>query len=173
MRSLTKNEAIAVSAAIGVIILFFGARFMMTGGTVESAVSDTITKSATNQSAQSATTLTNTMDQSTAGQLKITDVKVGTGATAKAGDTISVLYTGKFEDGTVFDASSKHGGQPIQFTLGAGQVIKGWDMGFDGMKVGGKRNLVIPSDLGYGANDYGPIPGGSTLIFDIELVGIK
>ncbi len=146
---------------------------MMTGGTVESAVSDTITKSATNQSAQSATTLTNTMDQSTAGQLKITDVKVGTGATAKAGDTISVLYTGKFEDGTVFDASSKHGGQPIQFTLGAGQVIKGWDMGFDGMKVGGKRTLVIPSDLGYGANDYGPIPGGSTLIFDIELVGIK
>ncbi len=105
-------------------------------------------------------------------QLIVQDEEVGTGAVAKAGDTVSVNYTGKFKDGTVFDASAKHGG-PIDFQIGVGRVIQGWDQGIPGMKVGGKRLLIVPPELGYGPNDYGPIPGNSTLVFEVELVGIK
>lgn len=92
----------------------------------------------------------------------------GTGAQVKSGDTVSVDYRGMFTNGTVFDESYKRG-QQFSFTVGGGQVIAGWDEGLLGMKVGEKRRLTVPSNLGYGANDYGPIPGGSTLIFDIEL----
>lgn len=109
---------------------------------------------------------------STNGQDMTTDTQAGTGAEAVEGSTVTLNYVGMFEDGTIFDASEKHG-QPLSFTLGAGQVIKGWDQGILGMKVGGKRHLVIPSELGYGPNDYGPIPGGSTLIFDVELLDVK
>jgi peptidylprolyl isomerase len=107
--------------------------------------------------------------------LMITDTEVGTGAEAKAGDTVVVKYTGTFEDGTVFDASAKHPEtvNGFAFPLGAGRVIAGWDQGVAGMKVGGKRHLVVPPELGYGPNDYGPIPGGSTLIFDVELVAVN
>lgn len=90
-----------------------------------------------------------------------------------AGDIVAVIYTGKFADGTIFDASEKHGGQPIQFQLGAGQVIKGWDQGIAGMKIGEKKSLVIPPELGYGTQAVGPIPPNSTLYFDVELVGIQ
>lgn len=102
----------------------------------------------------------------------ITDTVVGTGAEAAIGKKVTVNYVGMFEDGTVFDASEKHG-QPFTFTLGTDPVIKGWEQGLVGMKVGGKRHLVIPPELGYGANDYGPIPGGSTLIFDVELLAVE
>lgn len=90
---------------------------------------------------------------------------------AQVGDTLSVKYTGKFANGKIFDATSQHGDKPIIFTLGIGQVIKGWDQGLIGMKVGEKRSLIIPPELGYGPNDYGPIPGNSTLYFDVELIG--
>lgn len=94
--------------------------------------------------------------------------KAGTGTPVKSGDTVSVDYRGMFTNGTVFDESYKRG-QQFSFSVGGGQVIAGWDEGLLGMKVGEKRRLTVPSTLGYGPNDYGPIPGGSTLIFDIEL----
>jgi len=100
------------------------------------------------------------------------DLTVGTGAEAKSGDTVSVHYVGTLLDGTKFD-SSRDRGEPFEFTLGAGQVIKGWDQGVAGMKVGGKRKLTIPPELGYGDRDLGKIPPNSTLVFEVELLEIK
>jgi FKBP-type peptidyl-prolyl cis-trans isomerase len=100
------------------------------------------------------------------------DTKAGTGAIAKAGQTATVHYTGWLPDGTKFD-SSRDGGKPFQFSLGAGQVIKGWDEGVAGMHVGGRRLLVIPPSLGYGPGGAGPIPPNATLVFDVELLGVK
>jgi FKBP-type peptidyl-prolyl cis-trans isomerase len=99
---------------------------------------------------------------------------VGTGAAAKDGDTVNVLYAGSLDDGTVFDSTSNRGNQPFSFTLGVGQVIQGWDLGVVGMKVGGKRELVIPSQLGYGANPPvgSNIPPNATLHFTVELLSI-
>lgn len=105
-------------------------------------------------------------------QLQAQDVTMGTGDIAVAGKQVTVNYTGVFTNGKKFDSSIDRG-VPFTFTLGAGQVIKGWDIGIEGMKVGGKRILVVPPDLGYGANDYGPIPGNSTLIFYVELLSVK
>ena len=102
--------------------------------------------------------------------LVVQDEVVGTGAEATAGQVITVNYTGKLQNGTVFDSSV--GKQPFTFTLGIGQVIKGWDQGVQGMKVGGKRLLIIPANLAYGQSDYGPIPGNSTLIFEVELLKV-
>lgn len=104
--------------------------------------------------------------------LSITDVKVGTGAEAVAGKTVTVNYVGTLTDGTKFDSSIDRG-QPFSFTLGAGQVIKGWDEGVAGMKVGGERKLVIPPSLGYGDTAQGTIPANSTLDFDITLLDVK
>ncbi len=104
--------------------------------------------------------------------LKITDTVVGTGAEAKVGNTISVHYEGFLENGQKFDSSLDRG-SPITFKLGAGMVIKGWDQGFTGMKVGGKRTLMIPSALGYGEHGAGPIPPNSNLKFNVELVDVK
>jgi FKBP-type peptidyl-prolyl cis-trans isomerase len=120
---------------------------------------------------QNATTTMNTPLPTT---LTATDTVVGTGAEAVPGSTVNVQYVGMLPDGTVFDASSNHGGQPFTFTLGAGQVIPGWDQGLVGMKVGGKRQLVIPPDMAYGAGGVpGAIPPNATLIFDVELVGVE
>jgi len=105
--------------------------------------------------------------------LKITDTKVGTGAQAKAGQSVTVNYTGWLTDGTKFD-SSLDSGQPFTFNLGAGEVIKGWDQGVAGMKVGGTRRLIIPPSLGYGDQGAGGvIPGGATLVFDVELLSVQ
>lgn len=105
-------------------------------------------------------------------ELVITDVEVGSGAEAVAGMEVTVHYIGMFEDGRVFDQSVGRG--PFSFKLGAGMVIKGWDMGVAGMKVGGKRKLVIPSDLGYGTRGAGStIPPNTTLVFDVELLGVQ
>ena len=104
----------------------------------------------------------------------VEDVVVGTGVEAKNGDTVSVNYDGTFVDGKKFDSnidSSFGHVQPFSFTLGAGDVVKGWDLGVLGMKVGGKRKLSIPPELGYGAVARGPIPADSTLLFMVELVG--
>ncbi len=102
----------------------------------------------------------------------ITDTVVGTGAEAVPGKQVTVNYVGMLENGQVFDASANHG-QPFTFTLGVGQVIAGWDEGVAGMKVGGKRHLVIPADKAYGAQAVGSIPANSTLIFDVELVAVQ
>jgi FKBP-type peptidyl-prolyl cis-trans isomerase FkpA len=108
-------------------------------------------------------------------ELNIKDNIVGTGAEAKSGDAVSVLYTGKLDDGTVFDASSLHGNQPFSFVIGAsgpGSVIQGWNLGVVGMKVGGTRELTIPPELGYGASPNGPIPANATLHFTIQLLSV-
>lgn len=105
--------------------------------------------------------------------LKIQDTEIGAGVEARAGDMVSVKYTGKLLDGSVFDSSDAHGGEPIKFKLGSEQVIKGWDIGLLGMKVGGKRALLIAPELGYGERAIGPIPANSTLYFEVELVGVN
>lgn len=104
--------------------------------------------------------------------LDIQDLVVGTGAEAKAGTTILAHYTGTLSTGEKFDNSYDRG-EPLSFKLGAGQVIQGWDQGIAGMKVGGQRRLTIPPELGYGSQAVGPIPANSTLVFEVELVGVK
>ncbi len=137
---------IAVTAGLAVVALFF--IYDISGSTMSAA-------------SPAATTT----------GLVVQDETVGAGAEAKAGSLVSVNYTGKLENGTVFDTSV--GKAPIQFPLGQGYVIKGWELGLLGMKVGGKRLLIIPPDMAYGDKATGPIPANSTLIFEVELVGVK
>lgn len=104
--------------------------------------------------------------------LEIEDIEVGAGTEAVSGNRVEVHYTGRLTDGTKFDSSLDRG-QPFGFQLGAGQVIKGWDQGVAGMKVGGKRKLTIPPELAYGERGFpGAIPPNSTLVFDVELVAV-
>jgi FKBP-type peptidyl-prolyl cis-trans isomerase FkpA len=106
-------------------------------------------------------------------ELQIQDLRPGTGAEATAGKTVSVHYTGTLTDGKKFDSSHDRG-KPFSFKLGAGQVIKGWDQGVAGMKIGGMRKLTIPPELGYGARGAGGvIPPNATLIFEVELLGVQ
>jgi len=102
--------------------------------------------------------------------LQYIELQEGTGDEAKPGANVSVHYTGWLTDGRKFD-SSRDRGQPFSFPLGGGQVIRGWDEGVAGMKVGGRRRLIIPPSLGYGSRGVGPIPAGATLLFNVELLG--
>jgi FKBP-type peptidyl-prolyl cis-trans isomerase len=109
----------------------------------------------------------------TASGLKYVDLKVGDGPSPQAGQTVSVHYVGTLENGEQFD-SSRDRGRPADFLIGVGRVIKGWDEGLMTMKVGGRRKLIVPPDLGYGKLGKGPsIPPNSTLVFDVELLGVK
>ena len=105
--------------------------------------------------------------------LQIDDIKVGTGAEAKAGQRVTVHYVGTLTNGSKFD-SSRDRNEGFEFRLGAGEVIQGWDKGVAGMKVGGMRKLTIPPEMGYGKLGYPPvIPGNSILVFEVELLGVK
>ena len=106
--------------------------------------------------------------------LVIEDLVIGEGSEAQDYNKVVVKYTGILEDGSIFDSSLKPGGTPFTFTLGVGSVIKGWDLGVKGMKVGGKRKLTIPADLGYGSNGIGNvIPPNAKLTFEVELLEIE
>lgn len=119
---------------------------------------------------QNPNTLQN-MQSDTTG-VKIEDTLNGQGDVAVAGDMVTVNYVGTLPDGKVFDSSIDRG-QPFTFQLGVGQVIRGWDEGFVGMRVGGKRKLTISPDYGYGAQTVGPIPANSTLIFEVDLLKVE
>lgn len=130
---------------------------------VATAPAEQATESAEVETDESADTVT---------ELVIKDITVGDGAKAKAGDAATVHYTGWLMDGTKFDSSVDRG-QPFEFTIGAGDVIEGWDKGVVGMKAGGKRTLIIPADMAYGDQGAGGvIPPGATLKFEVELLGL-
>lgn len=155
-----RNIYLILIIVIGVILI----GFLITGGrqTTPVAATETPLPSATVSG-----------DNMPVGQLKIEDLKVGTGDEAVTGKRVTVNYLGTLTDGTKFDSSYDRN-QPFSFNLGSGEVIKGWDQGVAGMKVGGKRKLTIPSDLGYGAQGAGSvIPPNATLIFEVELLKVE
>jgi FKBP-type peptidyl-prolyl cis-trans isomerase FkpA len=123
---------------------------------------------------------TDPVDVDDVGALQTIDLTVGTGTTAVAGRTVTMHYTGWLyresavdHKGEKFDSSVDRGAPLPPFVLGTGAVIRGWDQGIVGMRVGGRRRLIIPSSLGYGSQGSGPIPGGSALVFDVELIAVQ
>lgn len=164
----TRNTIIGI---IVIIILAAGVYFI-----VQSSNS---TPTATNQPA---TTTAQTSTASSSDQVQAQDVTVGTGATAQPGDSVAVLYVGyvgTISTSTIFDSSAAHGNQPLTFQLGAQGLIPGFQIGVNGMKVGGERLMAIPPALGYGSQDVKDstgkviIPAGSTIIFDVKLVNVS
>ncbi len=152
------TRILVVIASLAVIALIIGAVVVLRGGAAAPSASPTPTSKVTAAASPSA-------------GLVSTDEVIGTGAEATANSTVSAKYTGTLDDGTVFDSTDKHGGQAIEFPLS--NVIKGWQQGIPGMKVGGKRKLVIPPELGYGAQGTAGIPPNSRLTFEIELTAVK
>jgi FKBP-type peptidyl-prolyl cis-trans isomerase len=170
MKKLGKNEKTAVFVSLAVILFFFAAAsvvgFVSKGKIVEKNDNRGNSASVGELTVEAKTPISKNING-----MKITDTVVGTGEEAVAGKVVTVHYTGTLENGTKFDSSIDRG-QPFQFILGAGQVIQGWEQGFAGMKVGGKRSLVIPAEMAYGDRAIGAIPAGSTLLFDVELLGV-
>ncbi|AHJ31430.1 FKBP-type peptidyl-prolyl cis-trans isomerase [Nodularia spumigena CCY9414] len=149
------------------------------GNKVNSAVAANLTETtpASTSVTQNQTLIaSNTMSDNvvtTPSGLKYIELEEGTGATPERGQTVVVHYTGTLENGNKFD-SSRDRNSPFEFKIGTGQVIKGWDEGLSTMKVGGRRQLIIPAELGYGSRGAGGvIPPNATLLFDVELLGIK
>lgn len=156
---MNKNTWVAISVSIFVV------GFFLFGGTIVNLFRQP-------NNSQNSFTQEPNMNSNSASGLVIQDTVVGTGEEAVVGKLITVNYVGTLENGQKFDSSIDRG-QPFQFVLGQGRVIQGWEQGFVGMKVGGSRRLIIPSTLGYGANQVGPIPANSTLIFDVQLLGVE
>lgn len=156
MKNLSKKEWIAVSAGV----IFVG--YTLFGGSIMSLFQG----STMNNNSLGAVTNSNTSNNN---GVIINDVVVGQGPEVKQGQLLSVNYILTLSDGTVIQ-NSKDSGAPFKFTLGAGDVIPGWEMGFTGMKVGGVRTITVPPELGYGTNPVGPIPPNSTLVFTVELL---
>ncbi len=164
-----------VSVAVAVLF-FIGLRFdvlSLFSKTAEAPASDIVTIS---QKSDTGTTFNALREAMTSSgkitKLVVQDTKVGEGAEVKDGSVVSVHYVGVLQGGEEFDNSYKKG-EPFNFVVGKGSVIKGWDVGLVGMKVGGERILVIPSDLAYGERGVGPIPSRATLLFSIELLKIE
>ena len=176
MKSTQTGIAIALAVIVVGIFLIVPGLSPFNSSTVTTTTSTTTPTITTNQIAT--TTMPLSISTSTPivdnGQLQITDDIVGTGVAAGSGDTVTVNYIGALTNGTVFDASADHGTSGFSFVLGAGQVIKGWDQGVVGMKVGGERRLVIPAALAYGSQAVGGvIPANSTLIFEVQLLSVQ
>ena len=150
---MNRNQWIAVAASLA----FVG--YIFYGGAFKSLFNQT------NNQANALAALNST-------GVEKNDTLNGTGDVAGAGDIVTVNYVGKLEDGKVFDSSIDRN-QPFTFKLGSGQVIRGWDEGVIGMRVGGKRTLTISPDYGYGNQAVGPIPAGSVLVFDVELLSVQ
>jgi len=183
---MSKNF-IPLAIVIAVVVLGLGGIFLLSNQKVENSqinLTPTIYPSPT-QIPVTATPTTAIISQqpasnsanmdniiTTEGGLQIQDLTVGMGQEVKSGDTVTVNYLGTLQDGIKFDSSYDRN-QPFTTQIGVGQVIKGWDEGIVGMKVGGKRKLTIPPALGYGNQPTGSIPPNSTLIFEVELVGVK
>lgn len=161
---MNRNLIIAavLLAAVGGIAAFLLLRPSSTSNTTTATAAGTLCSAI-----PEAATLTN--EEVTT--LRLEDQTVGTGLEAQTGDSVQMHYVGRLVDGTQFDTSCSRG-QTFNFTLGQGQVIQGWDSGILGMKVGGKRRLIIPAALGYGASGQGSIPPNAALVFDVELIGV-
>lgn len=159
-----------IIAVILIILVVVG--YFMLQKPANNQTSDTLNnQSQDNNQTTNQTTNQNTMD--TTQGLKIETLVEGSGVQAKKGDMVTVNYTGTLTDGTKFDSSLNPGRTPFQFTLGQNRVVQGWELGILGMKVGEKRKLTIPPELGYGPSGYGPIPPNATLLFEVELLKIN
>lgn len=179
MKSLNTRQWVATGlGVIAAAILFFGGTIW---DTLKSAAAPELVSRTNNVAAVGAESSAKLSASSTSSMqnisktegLEIYDIKEGEGAEAKAGKAILAHYVGTLTDGTKFDSSVDRG-QPFEFTLGVGQVIQGWDLGIQGMKVGGVRKLVIAPELGYGARGAGNlIPPNSTLVFEVQLVAVE
>ncbi len=161
MKERNQNEMIAVAVAIVVVVVILSIGIL-----------NTISRNTAQNTNKAVETKKTNMEQALDAGLIIKDVVVGEGEEAVDGMKVTTNYVGKLDDGTVFDSSIRRG-VPFSFTLGVGQVIKGWDLGIKGMKVGGKRELTIPADLAYGNRAIGAIPANSTLHFEVELLGVE
>ena len=162
------KKAIIWSVIIIIILIIGGAYFFLQNNK---------TANPNNTNATSTASLNNASPQNNMSfdiqGMKVDVLQQGTGDAAKTGDTVTVNYTGTLTDGTKFDSSLNPGRTPFQFTLGQNKVIQGWELGVVGMKVGEKRKLTIPPELGYGSQTVGPIPANSTLVFEVDLLGIN
>lgn len=153
---MTRNFLIAVLVGILALGVFAYFVFGLNGKPLPSPTGDSANQTATDEPSD----------------LVIEDLSEGEGEAVESGDTVVMHYRGTLTDGTVFDSSYDRG-EPFETQIGVGQVIEGWDKGVVGMKVGGKRKLTIPSEMGYGAQGAGTIPPNATLIFELELLEIK
>ena len=162
-----KNIIIVSWVVIGVALIIGGLIFIAGKSSQKASTDEAVVESVSET--PPATESANPINME---ELKKEDIKLGTGEEAKPGDKVSVHYSGTLTDGTKFDSSIDRG-TPFEFTIGEGSVIQGWEIGVTGMKVGGKRKLTIPPDLGYGSEGAGDdIPPNSTLVFEIELLEI-